>query len=306
MSISTPPPGRGAARRRALIGRTVFAGPGLIYITVFMAIPVLLVLVYSFFQRGRFGGIVWEFTLENYARAFEPVYVKVFSSSIAIAGTTTIIALLIGYPTAYAISKLSPRWRTVALVLVVLPFWTNFLIRTYAWIVLLNSEGPINSSLVDSGIISAPIGLLYTPGAVIVGLVYAYLPLVILPVYASIERVDRELIEAASNLGATRARAFFDVTLPLTLSGTMIGAIFVFVPSLGNFVVPELLGGGKTVMVGNLIRDQFLEARDWPFGAVLALFVIALLVILFAIQAAISRRINGTGKKAKNRGVISA
>ena len=301
MSTTTPTSGRGAARRRALIGRTVFAGPGLVYITAFMAIPVLLVLVYSFFQRGRFGGIVWEFTLDNYVRAFEPVYIQVFSNSLVIAGTTTLLALLIGYPTAYAIAKLPPRWRTVALVMVVLPFWTNFLIRTYAWIILLNSEGPINSSLVDAGIISAPIGLLYTPGAVIVGLVYAYLPLVILPVYASIERLDRQLVEAAGNLGASRARAFFDVTLPLTLPGVMIGAIFVFVPSLGNFVVPELLGGGKTVMVGNLIRDQFLEARDWPFGAVLALFVISLLVILFAMQAAISRRINGTGKRVSSR-----
>jgi spermidine/putrescine transport system permease protein len=273
----------------------------LVYITIFMTIPILLVLVYSFFQRGRFGGIVWEFTLENYVRAFEPVYLQVFSNSLVIAGTTTVLALLIGYPTAYAIAKLPSRWRTVALVLVVLPFWTNFLIRTYAWIILLNSEGPINSSLMDVGIISAPIGFLYTPGAVIVGLVYAYLPLVILPVYASIERLDRQLIEAAGNLGASRARAFFDVTLPLTLPGVMIGAIFVFVPSLGNFVIPELLGGGKTVMVGNLIRDQFLEARDWPFGAVLALFVITLLVVLFALQAAISRRINGTGKRVSSR-----
>lgn len=297
MATLTPESGRGAARRRALTSRAVFGGPGLLYITVFMAVPVALVLVYSFFTRGRFGGIVWEFTLENYARAIEPVYLNVLSNSLVIAGVTTIIALAIGYPTAYAIALLSPKWRTVALVLVVLPFWTNFLIRTYAWIILLNSEGPVNSALVDAGIISAPLGLLYTPGAVIAGLVYAYLPLVVLPVYASIERLDRTLLEAASNLGASRVRVFLDVTLPLTLPGAMIGAIFVFVPSLGNFVVPELLGGGKTVMVGNLIRDQFLEARDWPFGAVLALVVIALLVGLFALQAAISRRING-GKRA--------
>ncbi|MFM1917745.1 MAG: hypothetical protein RJB01_1260 [Actinomycetota bacterium] len=294
--VSTP--GRGASRRRALRSRAIFAGPGLLYITAFMTIPVLLVLVYSFFQRGRFGGIVWEFTFENYARAFEPVYLKVFSSSLVIAGVTTVLAVLIGYPTAYAIARLPAKWRTVALVLVVLPFWTNFLIRTYAWIVLLNSEGILNKALLDFGIISAPLGLLYTPGAVIAGLLYAYLPLVILPVYASVERLDRQLIEAAQNLGASRARTFFDITLPLTLPGTMIGAIFVFVPSLGNFVVPELLGGGKTVMVGNLIRDQFLETRDWPFGAVLALFVIALLVILFALQAMISRRINGRGTRA--------
>jgi len=271
----------------------VFAGPGLLYITVFMTLPLLLILTYTFFTRGRFGGVVWDFTLDNYGRAFEPVYLKVFGTSMLIAGITTVLALLLGYPTAYAITRLSPKWRTVALVLVVLPFWTNFLIRTYAWIILLNSEGPLNRALLDLGIIGAPLGLLYTPGAVIVGLLYAYLPLVVLPVYASIERVDRQLLEAARNLGAGRARTFLDVTLPLTLPGVMIGAIFVFVPSMGNFVVPELLGGGKTVMVGNLIRDQFLEARDWPFGSVIALFVVGLLVALFALQAAIARRING-------------
>ncbi len=284
---------RGASGRRALSARTVFAGPGLLYITVFMTLPLLLILTYTFFTRGRFGGVVWDFTLDNYGRAFEPVYLKVFGTSMLIAGITTVLALLLGYPTAYAITRLSPKWRTVALVLVVLPFWTNFLIRTYAWIILLNSEGPLNRALLDLGIIGAPLGLLYTPGAVIVGLLYAYLPLVVLPVYASIERVDRQLLEAARNLGAGRARTFLDVTLPLTLPGVMIGAIFVFVPSMGNFVVPELLGGGKTVMVGNLIRDQFLEARDWPFGSVIALFVVGLLVALFALQAAIARRING-------------
>lgn len=288
--------GRGAHKHRALSARAprwIFAGPGLLYVTAFMSIPLLLIFIYSFFTRGRFGGIVWEFTFDNYARLFEPVYLKVFGTSIVIAGATTILAIALGYPTAYAITRLPSKWRTVALVLVVLPFWTNFLIRTYAWIILLNSEGPVNQTLISMGVIGAPVGLLYTPGAVIVGLLYAYLPLVILPVYASIERLDRQLLEAASNLGANRIQTFFDVTLPLTLPGTMIGAIFVFVPSMGNFVVPELLGGGKTVMVGNLIRDQFLEARDWPFGAVIALFVVALLVALFAIQAAISRRING-------------
>lgn len=296
MAVLTASTGRGATRRRALIGRTVFTGPGLLYITAFMTVPVLLVLTYSFFTRGRFGGVLYEFTLDNYARAFEPVYVRVFLTSLVIAGITTILALLIGYPAAYAIARLSPKWRTIALVMVVLPFWTNFLIRTYAWILLLNSEGPINKTLVEIGIIGAPLGLLYTPGAVIAGLLYAYLPLVILPVYASVERLDRQLLEAASNLGASRARVFFDVTLPLTLPGAMIGAIFVFVPSLGNFVVPELLGGGKTVMVGNLIRDQFLVSRDWPFGAVLALFVVALLVLLFALQAIVARRINGRAR----------
>jgi spermidine/putrescine transport system permease protein len=275
--------GRGAARRRALIGRSAFAGPGLVYVTAFMTVPLLLIATYTVLTRGRFGGVTWTFTLGNFAKALDPTYLSILGNSVLIAGITTLLALLLGYPTAYGISRLPRQWRTVAIVMVVLPFWSNFLIRTYAWIVLLNSEGPINSALVNLGVIGAPLDLLYNRGAVIAGLLYAYLPLVILPVYAAIERVDPQLQEAARNLGASKARTFWDVTLPLTLPGTMIGAIFVFVPSMGNFVVPELLGGGKTVMVGNLIRDQFLEARNWPFGAVLALSVVAFLVLLFAL-----------------------
>lgn len=290
--------GRGAERRRALGARFVFLGPGLFYVTVFMAIPMVLVLSYAFLERGRFGGVQLEFTLANFQRVIESVYLSVIGDSILIATITTILALVIGYPTAYAIARLPRKWRNLALVLVVLPFWTNFLIRTYAWILLLNTEGPLNQGLIAVGILNEPLELLYTRGAVIAGLLYAYLPLMILPIYASVERLDNSLIEAATNLGASRIRAFFTVTLPLTLPGTMIGAIFVFVPSLGNFIVPELLGGGKTVMIGNLIRDQFLKARDWPFGAVLALIMVALLIILFAGQAAISRRINGRGRHA--------
>lgn len=293
MTSTQTAPGRGAARRRALGARAVFAGPGLLYLTAFMTIPLLIVLSYAFLTRGRFGGVKLELTLSNFSKALDSTYLSILGNSVLIAGITTVLALALGYPTAYAITRLPSRWRTVALVLVVLPFWSNFLIRTYAWIVLLNSEGPVNSVLVNLGIVGAPLDLLYNRGAVVVGLLYAYLPLMILPVYAAIERVDPQLQEAARNLGAGKIRAFLDVTLPLTLPGAMIGAIFVFVPSMGNFVVPELLGGGKTVMVGNLIRGQFLEARNWPFGAVLALSVMIFLVVLFAIQAAIGRRING-------------
>jgi len=298
MSTTTTAPERGAPKRRALVGRAVFAGPGLLYVTLFMTVPLLIIASYTVFTRGRFGGVEAEFTLENFSKALEPVYLSVLGNSLLIASITTVLALLLGYPTAYAIAQLPRRWRTVALVMVVLPFWSNFLIRTYAWIVLLNSEGPLNSALVNLGVVGAPLDLLYNRGAVVVGLLYAYLPLMILPIYASVERLDPELREAARNLGASKSRTFFDVTLPLTLPGTMIGAIFVFVPSMGNFVVPELLGGGKTVMVGNLIRDQFLEARNWPFGAVLALSVVAFLIILFAIQAAVGRRINGGRARA--------
>ena len=298
MSAPSVRAGRGATRRRALLERVTLQGPGLVYLVVFMAIPIGLILVYTIFQRGRFGGVVFKPTLDNFIRALDPIYVSVLGNSMVIAGITTVLALLIGYPTAYAIAKLPTRWRTVALILVVLPFWTNFLIRTYAWIVLLNSEGVLNKLLMGTGLIDHPIALLYTRGAVIAGLLYDYLPLMILPLYASIERLDPSLREAAANLGATRWRTFRDVTLPLTLPGVITGSLFVFVPSLGNFIVPELLGGGKTVMIGNVIRDQFLKARDWPFGAVLALVVIAFLVVMFMLQAFASRRVSVGGPDA--------
>jgi spermidine/putrescine transport system permease protein len=285
--------GRGAIGRRALGSRAVFLAPGLVYVTIFMAIPLALIISYAFLTKGRFGGVTLPFTLASFAKALQPTYLSVLGNSLLIATMTTILALLIGYPVAYAISLMPSRWRPIALVLIVLPFWTNFLVRTYAWMVLLNTEGPVNKALMSIGLIDQPIGLLYTRGAVIAGMLYSYLPLMILPLYASMDRMDHSLLEAATNLGASRFRAFRDVTFPLTLPGAMIGAIFVFVPSLGNFVIPELLGGGKTVMIGNLIRNQFLKARDWPFGAVLALVMIVFLVGLFALQAYVSRRING-------------
>ena len=218
---------RGGGARHLPGERLVLTGPGLPFLIVFMAVPVLLVLVYSFFRRGRFGGIVWSPTLENFSRALDSVYVSVLSNSLVIAGLTTLLALLIGYPAAYAITRLPRRWRTTALILVVLPFWTNFLIRTYAWIVLLNSEGPVNKALMSLHAVDQPLELLYTRGAVVAGLLYAYLPLMILPLYASIERLDPQLREAAANLGAAPWRTFRDVTFPLTLPGVIIGCLFV-------------------------------------------------------------------------------
>jgi len=278
---------------RRTVERLVLLGPGLAFYAVLVAAPVLLVTGYMFAHRARFGGVEWDLGLDNVTRAFEPVYLEVFRSSLRLALAATVIALVIGYPTAYAITRLPARWRTVALVLVVVPFWTSFLIRMYAWIVLLNSQGVVNDALTSIGVVDEPVGMLYTRGAVVVGLVYAYLPLMILPLYAAIEKLDPQLLEASANLGATRARTFVGVTLPLTSPGLMTGSILVFVPSLGNFVVPELLGGGKTVMVGNLIRDQFLKAQDWPFGSVLAMSVVVVLVLLFLAQAWVTQRVEG-------------
>ncbi len=270
--------------------RLVLLGPGLSWWTVFFAVPVGILLVYSFFRRGTFGGVEYDLTLDNYRRAMDPLYLNVLWFSIRVALVTTALAVLIGYPAAYFIASSPRRLRIPLLVFVVLPFWTSFLIRTYSWIVLLNPAGLINKFLEGVGVIEEPVPLLYNEFAIVVGLLYAYLPLMVLPLYASIERLGPTPREAAADLGATPAHTFLRVTLPLTLPGIAAGCIFVFVPSLGNFIVPDLLGGGRRIMMGNLIQQQFLQARDWPFGATLALFVVALLLMLLAVQAWILNR----------------
>ncbi|MFC4114676.1 ABC transporter permease [Nonomuraea zeae] len=270
------------------LGAFVFLSPGLTYLVVLMLVPLALVLSYTVFQRGRFGGIVYEFTTSNFARLFDPLYLGVVGNSLKIAALTTLIALLIGYPTAYLIAQLPRKWKTVALVAIVLPFWTNFIIRVYAWIILLSGPGLINSGLKALGL--GPFELLYNEGAIVTGLLYSYLPLMVLPLYATIEKLDPQLREASANLGASAFTTFRKVTLPLTVSGVLTGCLFVFVPSFGNFVIPELLGGSKSLMVGNLIRNQFLAARDWPFGSTLTLALVAVLIVLLIAQAWAARR----------------
>jgi spermidine/putrescine transport system permease protein len=278
------------ARRSRALGRLVFLGPGLTYLIVLLLVPLALLLSFIPFRRGRFGGIVYELTGENFTRLIDPLYLDVVLGSLKIATIATVIALLVGYPTAYLIAQLPRKWKTIALVAIVLPFWTNFLVRIYAWIILLSGPGLLNSTLMDLGLIDKPLELLYNQGTIITGLIYSYLPLMVLPLYAAIEKLDPQLREASANLGARPARTFLSVTLPLTLPGVITGCLFVFVPSFGNFVVPELLGGGRSIMVGNLIRDQFLKARDWPFGATLSLALIAVLIVLLLLQAWSARR----------------
>lgn len=281
-----------AAARRTLAGLPTL-GPGLLFLTAFMAAPVALLAVATFLKRGRFGGLVYEFTLDNWAKLFQPLYGAVLLDSVWIALVVTLLALAIGYPMAYAITLLSPRWRTVALVAVVLPFWTNFLVRVYAWILLLNNAGWLAQGLTALGLLDGQLGILYTQPAVVIGLLYMYLPLMILPLYVSILNVDRQLQEAANDLGSARSRVFFTVTLPLSLPGALTGAVFVFVPAMSNFVIPELIGGGKFITMGNLVRDQFFEARDWPFGAVLALVLTFILLVVILAQTRLSARVSG-------------
>ncbi|GGL21240.1 spermidine/putrescine ABC transporter permease [Sphaerisporangium melleum] len=294
-AAARPTTGRAPRRPRALGGaaaRLAFLGPGIGYLIVLLIVPLALIVGYTVFRRGRFGGVVYEATTENFTRLFDPLYFDIVVSSVRTATLTTLIALLIGYPTAYVIAGLPRKWKTIALVAIVLPFWTNFLIRVYAWVILLSGPGLVNETLTGAGLIDEPLQLLYNQGTIVTGLLYSYLPLMVLPLYAAIERLDPQLREASANLGARPVRTFWSVTLPLTLPGVLTGCVFVFVPCLGNFVIPEILGGGRSIMVGNLIRDQFLKARDWPFGSTLALAVIAVLVLLLFVQAW-AARING-------------
>lgn len=285
-------------RGRRGLAALPFLGPGGLYLAALFVVPLVLITSYAFFQRGRFGGIVWEFTLDNFTRLLDPLYLGVVGNSLKVAFIVTLLALVLAYPTALAITRLGPKWRTIALVAVLLPFWTNFLVRTYAWILLFNNAGWINQALQFLNITDAPIPMLYTEQAVVVGLLYMYLPLMVLPLYSSLASRDPQLGEAATNLGASPFRVFRTVTLPLSLPGVLTGCVFVFVPAMSNFIIPELIGGGKTVLIGNLIRDQFLKARDWPFGSTLALVLTVSLVLLLVAQAAVSRRLN-EGKRLR-------
>jgi spermidine/putrescine transport system permease protein len=273
--------------------RLILIGPGLGWLMLFMLVPCALIIINSFYQRGAYGGIETIFTLENYQRAIDPRYLNIFLQSAKIAGIATGLALLIGYPTAYFIATAPKRYRTTLLILVMLPFWSNFLIRTYAWVVLLDREGLINRALIDIGLIDEPLPLLYNQFAIVVGLLYGYLPFAVMPLYAAISRVGPEVREASLDLGASALGTFFRVVLPLTLGGAATSAVFVFVLSIGNFITPDLLGGGRTIMVGNLIYDQFLSARDWPFGSSLAFILMAITMILLFVQALFVRHAEG-------------
>jgi spermidine/putrescine transport system permease protein len=270
--------------------------PGLLWLGILMVVPCVIILVTAFYERGTYGGVDWSiFTFANFIRAGEWLYLSIFLDSARIAGLAVIFALLIGYPAAYAISKAAPERQTALLFLAMLPFWTNYLIRTYAWIVLLNPSGLINNFLKSIGLIDAPLPILYNEFAVILGLVYNYVPFVILAIYSALQRLDPSYAEASRDLGATAATTFWRITLPLTAPGVAAGAVFVFVLSIGNFVTPDLLGGGKLQMVGNLIYDQFLTARDWPFGSALSVILIAVMLLLLFAQAVAANRARGEG-----------
>jgi spermidine/putrescine transport system permease protein len=243
-------------------------------------LPLLIVLAYSFMERATYGGVVAILSLESYSRAFDPLYFNTLLRSVYVATITTLICLVIAYPIAYFIATSSVKYRNALILALMLPFWTNFLIRTYAWLTLLRTNtGLINVSLMSWGLIETPLPLFGNDFAIILGLVYSWLPTMVLPVYASLERLDRRLIEAAGDLYASGFQVFRRVIWPLSLPGVAAGAVLVFIPSLGAFITPTLLGGGKSLMIGNIIGHQFLTAQDWPFGSALSILMITLMLL---------------------------
>lgn len=272
---------------------TLLMAPALAWLTALMVIPCALLLALAFFRRGIYGGIEYTFTLENLALVFDPLYAGIFLKSAWIAGLATVIAGVIGYAAAYAIVSMPRHRQPLLLFLAVLPFWSNYLVRTYAWIVLLNREGLITMLARSIGYEGEMPRLLYTEGAVVIGLVYNYLPFVILACYAPLSRMNPELAEASRDLGASAWTTFRRVILPQTVPGIAAGAVFVFVLSIGNFVTPALLGGGQFQMIGNLIYAQFLTANDWPFGAAFAMVLILIMMALLFVQTYASDRAAG-------------
>jgi spermidine/putrescine transport system permease protein len=265
---------RADARRGLLIGL-----PSLAYLVLLFAVPLVIVVVYSFGTRSRTGRtVLGDWNVASYARLVDPLVLQITWRSLLLAAVATLICLTVGYPFAYYLATRAPGLRAALLVLVMIPFWSNFLVRTYAWRVLLGSDGPFVQIL---GALGLPeVRLLFTPFAIVLGLVYGFLPFMILPLYASIERLDFALVEAARDLYASGWQAFRRVTWPLSRPGVVAGSILVFIPSFGAYVTPEILGGSRTTMLGSYVVRQFLAARDWPFGS--ALSVAILLVMLVA------------------------
>lgn len=264
--------------------------PAGLWLLIFFLAPLVMVLLVSLGERGDAGQVIYSWTLKNYTRFFGKVgqrylYVQIFARSMGIALINTVLCLIIGYPLAYFIARQPGNRRNVLLLLVMIPFWTNFLVRTYAWMVILRDTGVINNVFLGLGLISQPLPLLYNQGAVILGLFYGYLPFMVLPLYASIEKLDFSMVEAAQDLGANALRTFLRVILPLTRPGIIAGSILVFIPSIGAYVTPDLMGGAKVTMVGNLLQQQFLKVRDWPFGSaagfILMLTVLAATLLYF-------------------------
>lgn len=261
----------------------VTVGPVVLVLIFLVVVPLIYVLVMSFCSIDQYYNVVFEFTLDNFKRLANVDYVKIYAQSILIAFCTTVICILIGYPFAYIIARTKSTKKKLLYMLVIIPFWTNSLIRIYGWRTFLGTTGWLNTILVNLGIIESPIDFLYTVPTTVFGMVYCLLPFMILPLYTSIEKLDSSLLEASSDLGAKGYKTFLNVTLPLTSSGIFSGSLMVFIPCLGYFFVSDILGGGNSDVIGNLVERQFQSGNNWPLGAALSIILIVVTLVLVRI-----------------------
>ncbi len=291
-----------AARRRFQLG--LLLGPVTLFLLIFFIVPLGIMMVTSFLTPGLYGGVEWSFYPDNFGRIlgfanpqfeeYDPVYIGIFLRSIRIAAMTVVATLIVCYPAAFYVSRLPDKWKNFCLFLITLPFFSSLIVRLFVWVMILRPTGLINNTLMVTGVISAPLEMIYTDGAIILGMVYVFIPFMFMPIYASIEKLDWRLIQASLDLGAGPIRTFFRIVLPLTTPGIIGGSIIVFIPALGNFVVPAVLGGAKVMMLGSLIEAQFLSARNWPFGSALAMMVMAVMLVLLVAYVIVSGRRNAT------------
>lgn len=285
--------------RRKLMHLLSLLGVPTVFLLIFFFGPLLIMLVYSFLTPGLYGKVDWIFSHLNYGRIlgwadtryekFDPVYIAIFLRSLRLAGLTVLASLLVSYPAAFWISRMRPGLRDFAIFLVTMPFFVSLIVRLFAWVLILRPTGFLNQALMSLRITDAPIEFLYTDFAVILGMTYVFIPFMFLPLYGAIEKIDTAQIEASADLGATRFQTFRKVILPATMPGILGGSIITFIPALGNFIVPSVLGGAKVLMIGNLIEQQFLSARNWPFGSALAMLVMAAVLILLLAQFRLAR-----------------
>ena len=278
------------ATKRDIRSLSTLLTPSTLFLGIFFLGPLTVMVIFSFLEPGVYGGVVWNFYHWNYGRIlgwadgewedFDAVYIDIFLRSVRLALTNVGITLLVCYPAALWVSGLSARWRTFVVFIITLPFFVSLVVRLFCWVLILRPSGFLSTSLMGLGIISEPIDIIYTETAVLIGMAYILLPFMFLPLYASIEKLDHSLLEASADLGANPFQTFWRVILPCTHTGIAAGAVLVFIPSLGNFIVPDLLGGAKVMMIGNLIEQQFLSARNWPFGSALSVMIMLVMFML--------------------------
>jgi spermidine/putrescine transport system permease protein len=291
------------ALRRQTVVLAALLAPVTLFLGVFFLLPLLIIAVFSVLTPGLYGGVEWALYHWNYGRIFgwadgineifEPVYLQILGRSLTFAALTVLLTLVLCYPVAFWVSRLPERWRLVFLFLITLPFFSSLIVRLYAWLLILKPTGLLNTVLLGSGLISEPLEILYTPTAVVLGMVYVMVPFMFLPLYAAVDNLDRAQIEASMDLGANRRQTFLKVMLPQTLPGIIGGAVIVFIPSVGNFIVPDVLGGAKGLMVGNLVEQQFLSARNWPFGSALSMIIMTVVLTVLLAFVTRAKRLGG-------------